>query len=602
MSFGISRFRLHRGSGRVAPPADGARGVPGRKIRGAARRTWVGRTKVVSLLVLALVTLCQGQPGQIVGWGTLLGSRHEPKAGDEYMAIAAGGYHGLALRADGTLVAWGENSNGQCNTPLGRDFTAIATGLYHNLALKADGTVVAWGDNSRGQCHVPARTKFLAIAAGAWHSLGIQADGSLVAWGWNEHGQCEVPPGTDYLEISGGYYHSVALKADRSIVAWGATGDGQCNVPAGRDFVHVAAGAMHNVALKTDGTLAAWGRDSERQCRVPAGSDFIAIAAGSFHGLALQQNGQVEAWGQNEYAQCDTPATDRYAVIAAGGFHCLAIRDNRSPEAGPLRNGRLANAIQTRPPQPRPAPAAQPKGDDATAPLVSYSRPEETRTTPPPAAATLTVAELNAPANPMSIQHPPVSVASTPAPEPAPETRGAPGGSAKTETKPSNPPEKPAVAKQTSAPEKPLTSRSGTTAKPAPATEPNSPVDLNDLVRQGLAADLYLDASQHAVPVYHFTSVSSTRHFCTISEEEKYRLIDSKPAIWKYEGIAFFAYPEGYQPPGSRPVYRFRSESLNRYFFTLDEAQKQLLVDKFAKDWKYEGIAWYAPPVKTGKK
>jgi len=31
----------------------------------------------------------------------------------------------------------------------------IAAGQYHTLALKSDGTVVDWGDNSYGQATVP---------------------------------------------------------------------------------------------------------------------------------------------------------------------------------------------------------------------------------------------------------------------------------------------------------------------------------------------------------------------------------------------------------------------------------------------------------------
>ncbi len=112
------------------------------------------------------------------------------------------------------------------------------------------------------------------------------------------------------------------------------------------------------------------------------------------------------------------------------------------------------------------------------------------------------------------------------------------------------------------------------------------------------------------MPVYHFTSIAPPgspagpkRHFGTISEEEKYKLIDTQSASWKYEGIWFFAYPEGRQPPGARPVYRFWSQKLNQYLFALDDAQKQLILDKFGETWKYQGIAWYAPPLNTsGKK
>jgi alpha-tubulin suppressor-like RCC1 family protein len=54
-------------------------------------------------------------------------------------------------------VAWGDNSYGQRNVPPGlSNVVAVAAGAYHSLALKADGTVVAWGDNTYGQRNVPA--------------------------------------------------------------------------------------------------------------------------------------------------------------------------------------------------------------------------------------------------------------------------------------------------------------------------------------------------------------------------------------------------------------------------------------------------------------
>ena len=44
------------------------------------------------------------------------------------------------------MVAWGDNDYGQCNVPAGLSgVVAVAAGAYHSLALKADGTVVAWG-------------------------------------------------------------------------------------------------------------------------------------------------------------------------------------------------------------------------------------------------------------------------------------------------------------------------------------------------------------------------------------------------------------------------------------------------------------------------
>jgi VCBS repeat-containing protein len=51
--------------------------------------------------------------------------------------VAAGAYHSLTLKSDGTVVAWGANEFGQANVPAGLSgVTAIDAGHYHNLALR----------------------------------------------------------------------------------------------------------------------------------------------------------------------------------------------------------------------------------------------------------------------------------------------------------------------------------------------------------------------------------------------------------------------------------------------------------------------------------
>jgi hypothetical protein len=282
----------------------------------------------------------------------------------------------------------------------------------------------------------------------------------------------------------------------------------------------------------------------------------------------------VVAWGRGDNGQCDIPPTEEFAIIAAGGFRSLAIRDNRPPDARPAR-------VKT--PVAKPA-AEKDKQKDTNADCASPAAPDKTQAAQPP--QTQVTKE-----SPAGVTKPGPSRPDTPAAKPTPEAAQQTPTAAK--QTPETAKSTPAAAKQTP-----------TATKPR-AADPNAPLDWNDLVGQGLAADLYMDASGSAVPVYHFTSVSAAgpkRHFCTISEEEKYKLIDTQSKVWKYESIAFFAYPEGRQPAGARPVYRFWSQSLNRYFFTMDEAQKQMIIDKLADTWKYEGIAWYAPPLKASKK
>jgi hypothetical protein len=54
-------------------------------------------------------------------------------------------------------------------------FVGVAAGGYHSLGLKDDGSIVAWGSNGFGQCDVPSpNTGFVGVAAGWAHSLGLR--------------------------------------------------------------------------------------------------------------------------------------------------------------------------------------------------------------------------------------------------------------------------------------------------------------------------------------------------------------------------------------------------------------------------------------------
>ena len=93
------------------------------------------------------------------------------------------------------LGGWGDNTWGQsAGQPWMTNLIAIAAGGWHNLALRPNGTVLAWGNDDGGQCDVPGTlTNALAIAAGGYHSLAIRANGTVLAWGNNDYGQTNVP-------------------------------------------------------------------------------------------------------------------------------------------------------------------------------------------------------------------------------------------------------------------------------------------------------------------------------------------------------------------------------------------------------------------------
>lgn len=263
------------------------------------------------------------------------------------LAIAAGYYHNLELKSDGTVAAWGAGTNntgsfpnyGQSIIPAGlSNVVAIAGGGYHSLALGSDGVVAAWGNNGQSQTSIPpGLSNVVAIAGGFTHSLALQSNGTVVAWGDNGSGQTNVPVGlSNGVAIAGGAYHSLVLKGDGTVAAWGLNDYGQTNVPADlSNVVAIAAGAYHSLALRADGTVAAWGRNDLGQTNIPAGlSNVVSIAGGAYHSLALKGDGTVAVWGLNNYGQTNVPASLSNVVAITGGVeHNLALKSDGSAVA-----------------------------------------------------------------------------------------------------------------------------------------------------------------------------------------------------------------------------------------------------------------------------
>ncbi len=290
------------------------------------------------------------------------------------ICVAAGAYHSLALKADGTVVAWGAGlmnnpsdsvDYGQSIIPASlNNVVAIAAGGYHSLALRANGTAVSWGDNEDGQTNIPAGLgNVAAIAAGASYCMALQSNGAVVAWGDNTYGQTNIPSGlSNVVAIAAGANHSLALNADGTVVGWGYNYYGQATgapmpVPpfasagvvmvggqALSNVVAIAAGECFSLALLRDGTVVGWGENTYGEATgapslqiPPIGSGFVElagqtlsnvvrIAAGAEHSLALRADGTVAAWGDNTCGQTNiSVGLNGARAIAAGAYHSLAL-------------------------------------------------------------------------------------------------------------------------------------------------------------------------------------------------------------------------------------------------------------------------------------
>ena len=191
---------------------------------------------------------------RVEGWGdNTYGQISITSQTPDFKAIAAGGWHSLALRLDGSIEAWGLDDYGQVSrTPATGAFTAIAGGFAHSIALTDDGSIVVWGNDAFGNVSsAPQESGYIAISAGAYHNLALHGDGAIRAWGKDTEGSVsDTPTDNDYTAVAAGAWHSLALRADGSIEAWGRDVFGQVSqVPTGTGFRGIAAGALNSVAI-----------------------------------------------------------------------------------------------------------------------------------------------------------------------------------------------------------------------------------------------------------------------------------------------------------------------------------------------------------------
>ena len=115
-------------------------------------------------------------------------------ASTEKFALAGGWRHSLVV-VKGQLWAWGRNDHGQLGlsnalnqlrpvkVPSSKNFVAIAAGHEHSLALSDDGTLWTWGHNANGQLGIGKKNNRLnPVQVAVGESLQFPNQFFLSAW------------------------------------------------------------------------------------------------------------------------------------------------------------------------------------------------------------------------------------------------------------------------------------------------------------------------------------------------------------------------------------------------------------------------------------
>ena len=250
--------------------------------------------------------------------------------GKTFVNIFSGTGHTVGLEAGtGAVWAWGYNNSGQLgnnstantSSPIsvlgGRNFVAIAAGSNHSLALDSQGNIWSWGSNSAGQLgnNSTANTSspvsvirgsgFSAITAAINQSFGLTPQGALWAWGDNSFAQLgdntltsrsspvSVVGGKTFITMAASQFFGIALEANtKALWSWGYNLNGQLG---------------NNSTLATSSPVSVVGGKSFATMSIlPTSACALEQGTGVFWSWGLNSSGQL---GNNSTVSASSPVS-----------------------------------------------------------------------------------------------------------------------------------------------------------------------------------------------------------------------------------------------------------------------------------------------------
>ncbi len=275
-------------------------------------------------------------------------------------SVSLGGYHGAAIKTDGSLWMWGQGNNGEFGrfyrwnleqpTHITDNVVDVSLGGNFTAVLKADGSLWMAGMNTYGAVGDGSTTSpdyfvrvldgVKAIDAGYHHMAAIKEDGSLWMWGLNSRGELG----------NGGSGNGVSNDASKLTIQ-------TTPIRVMGDVASVSCGNGQTFAVKTDGTLWGWGQnesgdlgDGTRTDRLTPVKlmDGVVRVDTSWHtdetedgtaraNAAVKTDGSLWMWGNNKVGQlgldhfaftntAPCKVMDGVADVALGNYFTVALK------------------------------------------------------------------------------------------------------------------------------------------------------------------------------------------------------------------------------------------------------------------------------------
>lgn len=297
-------------------------------------------------------------------------------AGWDVKQVSSGNEILCIVSTAGTLLTCGLNKSGQCGhghfeerimqlRPVKAlsshrvNYIAVANGSEHMIAITDGGLAYSWGYNDRGQLghgtttskiHTPTLIEALqeqcAITAGVsyHHSAVVTDDGSLYTFGMNDCGQLGIDSlqhqsipqpvagleGTEVKSVACGLYHTVVCTSIGEVYSFGKNDYGQLGIGHNRpskspafvlipseNAVDVSCGYYHCVVVTASGNVFSFGRNDYGQLGIgnkvhqntpqlascPPDTKIVKSASGCYHSLILTDQSKAFVFGRNNKGQ-----------------------------------------------------------------------------------------------------------------------------------------------------------------------------------------------------------------------------------------------------------------------------------------------------------